>query len=137
MEIDEIRRRITELAEEKKNLEESLLDAMTKSILETANENPDKPKMVGNHMMVISSRKLLGKPWSMEFMNWEESARAILNYLSGTPAINWKQKLTDLLKTDAEIIELKKRGKIWYDMTAIVQRTPINRLFIEKIIEKI
>ena len=110
---------------------------MTQAILETANENPDKPKMVGNHMMVISSQKLLGKPWSMGFIHWEESARAILNYLSGTPAMNWKQKLTDLLKTDEEVIELKKRGKIWYDMTAIVQRTPINRLFIEKIIEKI
>lgn len=137
MDITYIRRRISELSREKEMMEGFLLEAMTQAILETANENPDKPKMVGNHMMVISSQKLLGKPWSMEFMNWEESAKAILNYLSGTPAMNWKQKLTDLLKTDAEVIEFKKRGKIWYDMTAIIQRTPINRLFIEKIIEKI
>ena len=137
MDITYIRRRISELSREKEMMEGFLLEAMTKAILETANENPDKPKMVGNHMMVISSQKLLGKPWSMEFMNWEESANAILNYLSGTPAINWKQKLTDLLKTDAEAIELKKRGTIWPGCTGIIKRTPINRLFIEKIIEKI
>lgn len=137
MEIDEIRRRITELAKEKENLEESLLEAMTQVILETANENPDKPKMVGNHMMVISSQKLLGNPWSPKFYDWEDSAKSILNYLSGTPAINWKKKLTDLLETNGDVAELKKRGMIWPGHTCIVERTPIDKVFIKKIIEKI
>lgn len=137
MDITYIRRRISELTKEKEMMEGFLLEAMTNAIYEIAKENPNQMKKIGNHMMVINSSQLLGKVWSSEFFNWEESAAAVLNWLSGTPVTGWKKKLTDLLESKGDVVELKKRGKIWYDMTAIVQRTPIDRRFIEKVIEKI
>ena len=137
MDITYIRRRISELSKEKEMMEGFLQEAMTKSILETANENPDKLKMIGNHMMVISSRKLLGNPWSPKFYDWEDSVKSIMNYLSGTPVINWKKKLMELLETNGDVVELKKRGIIWPGHTGIVEKIPIDKVLIEKIVDKI
>ena len=138
MKIEEIRRRIAELTKEKELLEGNLQEAMVSAIQEIGQENPyGVKKKDGFKMMTISSSQLASKPWSMEFFDWEESAVAILKYLEKTPATNWKKKLTDLLETKGDVIELKKRGVIWPGYTGIVQRTPIDRVFIEKIIEKI
>ena len=138
MDINYIRQRIAELTKEKNMMEENLQEAMVSAIQEVAKENPYGVKKKGGlKMMTISSSQLASKPWSMEFFDWEESAAAVLKYLENTPAINWKQKLTDLLNTKGDVVELKKRGMIWMGHTGIVQRTPIDRVFIEKIIEKI
>ena len=138
MDINEIRQRITELTKEKELLEGNLQEAIVSAIQEIAKENPyGVKKMGGIKMMTISSSQLFNKPWSMEFFDWEESAAAVLKYLEKTPVTNWKQKLTDLLNTKGNVVELKKRGVIWPGYTGIVQRTPIDRVFIEKIIEKI
>lgn len=138
MNIDEIRRRIAELTKEKELLEGNLQEAMVSAIQEIAKENPyGVKKMGGIKMMTISSSQLFNKPWSMEFFDWEESAAVVLKYLEKTPATNWKKKLTDLLNTKGNVVELKKRGMIWPGYTGIVQRTPIDRVFIEKIIERI
>ena len=138
MKIEDIRRRIAELAKEKELLEGNLQEAIVGAIQEIAKENPyGVKKMGGIKMMTISSSQLFNKPWSMEFFDWEESAAAVLKYLEKTPVTSWKQKLTDLLNTKGNVVELKKRGVIWPGYTGIVQRTPIDRVFIEKIIEKI
>ena len=138
MDIDEIRRRIAELTKEKELLEGNLQEAMVSAIQEIGQENPYGIKKIsGFKMMTISSSQLASKPWSMEFFNWEESAAAILKYLENTPATNWKKKLIDLLDTKGSVVELKKRGMIWPGHTGIVQKTPIDRVFIEKIIERI
>lgn len=138
MEIEDIRRRIAELSKEKELLEGNLQEAMVSAIQEIAKENPYGVKRMGGiKVMTISSSQLASKPWSMEFFDWEESAAAILKYLEKTPATNWKKKLTDLLETKGNVVELKKRGMIWPGYTGIVQRTPIDRVFIEKIIERI
>ena len=138
MDINYIRQRIAELTKEKELLEGNLQEAMVSSIQEIAKENPYGIKKIsGFKMMTISSSQLASKPWSMEFFDWEESAAAVLKYLEKTPAINWKQKLTDLLNIKGDVVELKKRGMIWPGYTGIVQRTPIDKMFIEKIIEKI
>lgn len=138
MDINYIRRRIAELTKEKNMMEGFLQEAMVSAIQEIGQENPyGVKKMGGIKIMTISSSQLFNKPWSMEFFDWEESAAAVLKYLEKTPAINWKQKLTDLLETNGDVVELKKRGIIWPGYTGIVQRTPIDKVFIEKIIEKI
>lgn len=138
MKIEEIRRRIAELAKEKELLEGNLQEAMVSAIQEIGQENPyGIKKKDGLKTMTICFSQLYDKPWSMEFFDWEESAAAILKYLEKTPAINWKKKLTDLLETNGDVVELKKRGVIWPGYTGIVQRIPIDRVFIEKIIEKI
>lgn len=137
--INYIRRRIAELTKEKNMMEGFLQEAMISAIQEIGQENPYgiKKSSSGLKMMTISYSQLFDKPWSMDFFDWEESANAILKYLEKTPAINWKKKLTDLLETNGDVIELKRRGKIWPGMMGIVQRTPIDRVFIEKIIERI
>lgn len=145
MEINEIRQRIAELTKEKDMLEGNLQEAMVNAIQEIGQENPYGIKKIplkmmtiyGLKMMTISSSQLVSKPWSMEFFDWESSAAAVLKYLEKTPAINWKKKLTDLLETNGDVVELKRRGIIWPGHTGIVETTPIDRVFIEKIIEKI
>lgn len=77
------------------------------------------------------------RPRSPQYYDWEDSAKSILNHLSGTPAINWKKKLMMLLETKGDVVELKKRGMIWPGYTTIVERIPIEKVFIEKIIERI
>ena len=139
MDISEIRRRIEELAKEQKVLEGDLQEAMVNSIQEIAQENPHQVKKVGGiRMMTIKASELFDKPWSFEYFNWEESAAAILKYLANTPVTSWKKKLTSMLEeSKGTVVELKKRGTIWPGVTAIIQRTPIDRRFIEKVIEKI
>lgn len=137
MEINEIRWRIAELTNEKDMLEGNLQEAMVSAIQEISKENHYGVKKIDEHMMSISSSQMYGRPWSPKFYDWEDSAKSILNYLSGTPAINWKKKLTDLLETNGDVVELKRRGMIWPGYTGIVERIPIDKVFIEKIIEKI
>jgi len=138
MDINYIRQRIAELTKEKELMEGNLQEAMVSAIQEIGQENPYGIKKIsGFKMMTIKSSQLVGRPWSFATFDWEESAAAILKYLENTPAINWKKKLTDLLDTKGDVVELKKRGMIWPGYTGIVQRTPIDRVFIEKIIERI
>lgn len=138
MDINYIRRRIEELTKEKELLEGNLQEAMVSAIQEIGQENPYGIKKIsGFKMMTISSSQLASKPWSMEFFDWESSAAAVLKYLEKTPVSNWKKKLMELLETKGDVVELKKRGMIWPGYTGIIQRTPIDRVFIEKIIEKI
>ena len=125
MKLEEIHQRINELAKEMDMLEETLQEAMVSSIYEITKENHYGAKKIGNHMMSISASQMVGRPWSPKFYDWEDSAKSILNYLSETPAINWKKKLTELLEVKGDIIELKRKGII------------IDKVFIEKIIEKI
>ena len=140
MDINEIRQRIEELAKEQKILEGNLQEAVVNAIQEIAQENPHQIKKspAGFRMMTISASELFDKPWSFEFFNWEESASAILKYLANTPVTSWKKKLTDLLEeSKGTVVELKKRGTIWPGITGIIKRTSIDRVFIEKVIEKI
>lgn len=138
MKIEEIRRRIAELTKEKDLLEGNLQEVMVSAIQEIGQENPYGIKKTSKFkVMTISSSQLVSKPWSMEFFDWEASAAAILKYLENTPATNWKKKLEELLESKGDVVELKKRGMIWPGYTGIVQITPIDRVFIEKIVEKI
>lgn len=137
MELKEIRQRIAELTKEKELLEGNLQEVMVSAIYEISKENHYGVKKIGKHMMSISLSQMVGSIWSPKFYDWEDSAKSILKYLENTPAINWKKKLTDLLETNGDVVELKKRGIIWPGYTGIVERTPIDKVFIEKIIEKI
>lgn len=137
MEINEIRQRIAELTKEKDMLEGNLQEAMVSAIQEISKENHYGVKKISKHISSISLSQMMSGIWSPKFYDWEDSAKSVLNYLEKTPAINWKKKLTDLLETNGDVVELKKRGIIWPGHTGIVERTPIDRVFIEKIIEKI
>lgn len=137
MELEEIRRRINDLAKEKEMMEHELKEATVNVIHEVARENHYGVRNTGGHMSVISLSRMSGKPWSPKYYDWEESAESILDHLSSTPTINWKKKLMRLLETKGDVVELKKRGMIWPGYTTIVERIPIDKIFIEKIIERI
>lgn len=137
MELEEIRRRINELAKEKEMMENALKEATVNTIYEVAKENHYGVKKTGGHMRSISLSQMSGKRWSPKYYDWEDSAKSILNHLSDTPAINWKKKLMRFLETKGDVVELKKRGMIWPGYTTIVERIPIEKVFIEKIIERI
>lgn len=138
MDINEIRQRIAELTKEKELLEGNLQEAMVSAIQEIAKENPyGVEKKDGLKIMTISSSQLYNKPWSMDFFDWEESAAAVLKYLEKTPITNWKKRLEELLESKSDVIDLKRRGTGILGYKGIVQRTPIDRRFIEKIINKI
>jgi hypothetical protein len=138
MNLNEIRQRIAELTKEKELLEENLKEAIISAIQEVAKENPyGVQKKNGFKMMKVSCSRLLGKPWSVNFFDWEESAAAVLRYLEKTPAINWRKKLTEILDAKESVIELKRRGTGILGYKGIIQQTPIDRKFIEKIIERI
>lgn len=137
MKTTEIRNRIAELVKETKIMEESLQKTMTDIINEIGRENHYGIKKVSPHISVIRSSHLSNKNWSIDFFDWEKSAKAVLKYLANTPVLDWKKKLESLLETKGDVVELKKRGTIWPGITGIVQRTPIDRVFIEKIIERI
>ena len=137
MDINYIRRRIAELTKEKNMMEGFLQEAMINAIQEISKENHYGVKKIGKHMMSISTSQMVGSIWSPKFYDWEDSAKSILKYLENTPAINWKKKLTDLLETNGDVVGLKRRGIIWPGHTGIVETTPIDKVFIEKIIEKI
>jgi len=137
MKLEEICQRINELTKEMDMLEGNLQEAMVSAIQEISKENHYGVKKISKHMMSISASQMIGSIWSPKFYDWEDSAKSLLNYLSGTPAINWKKKLTDLLETNGDVVGLKKRGIIWPGHTGIVENTPIDKVFIEKIIEKI
>ena len=109
MKLEEIRQRINELTKEMEMMEETLKEAMVSSIYEITKENYYDVKKIGKHMMSISASQMVGRPWSPKFYDWEDSAKSILNYLSETPAINWKKKLTELLETKGDVVELKKK----------------------------
>jgi hypothetical protein len=138
MDTNEIRQRIAELTKEKELLEGNLQEAMVSAIQEIAKENPyGIKKKDGLKMMTISSSQLYNKPWSMDFFDWEESAVAVLKYLEKTPITNWKKRLEELLESKGDVIELKRRGTGILGYRGVVQQTPIDRRFIEKIINKI
>ena len=138
MDINYIRRRIAELTKEKNMMEGFLQEAMVSAIQEIGQENPYGIKKIsGFKMMTISSSQLASKPWSMEFFDWESSAAAVLKYLEKTPITNWKKRLEELLESKGDVIILKRRGTGILGYRGVVQQTPIDRVFIEKIIEKI
>lgn len=136
MEIDEIRSRIDEMAREMAIMEEKLTEAITNAVYEASKENPKKPRRISKNIVIIRFSDLIGKPWNYEFHDWEKSAEVVLDYLKDRPAKKWKELLQNKLKSSNGDI-------VYFDKTIYCRwfkkklSTPVNALFIERIIQKL
>lgn len=136
MEYKEIRSRIDEMVKEMAIMEEKLADVITNAIYEAAQENPNKPRRISKNIVVIRLSDLIGNPWNYEFYDWEKSAKVVLEFLKGKPVGKWKELLQNKLDTS-------KNNLVTFDKTIHSgwfknkYSVPVNRLFIEKIVEKL
>lgn len=136
MEIAEIRSRIEEMAIEMAIMEEKLTEAIVNTIYEASMENPNKPKRISKNITTIRFSDLIGNPWNYEFYDWEKSAEIVLDYLKDKPARKWDELLQNKLKS-------ARGGVVYFDKTVSYGRfkkkhsTPVNALFIERIIQKL
>lgn len=136
MEYKEIRSRIDDMVKEMAIMEEKLADVITNAIYEAAQENPNKPRRISKNIVVIRLSDLIGNPWNYEFYDWEKSAKVVLEFLKDKPVGKWKELLQNKLDTSKN--NLVTFDKIihngWFKNKYSV---PVNRLFIEKIVEKL
>ena len=136
MEIAEIRSRIEEMAIEMAIMEEKLTEAIVNTIYEASMENPNKPKRISKNNITIRFSDLIGNPWNYEFYDWKKSAEVVLDYLKDKPVKNWGKLLQNKLKS-------AKGGVVYFDKTVSYgwfkkkHLTPVNALFIERIIQKL
>lgn len=136
MEIKEIRDKLRQLAMQKGIMETKLADAIVDAIRETANENPNPPQRISRHICTVRLSDMVGNPWNYEFYDWLASAEFIIGFLKKYPVDEWKDVLrSELKKTVGNMVPFKRNvTRNGYTTSAT---TPINKKFIEKIIENI
>ena len=140
MNIREIQNKIEELARQKGILEKQLTDAIVEAIRAVVKENPNPPRKISQHMCIIHFSDLVGNPWNIEFYDWEIAAEFVIDFLSNKPSDKWKNLLEAELKRAVRNSVPFKRNvvtKRHYVSYSSQISTPINRKFIEKIIERI
>lgn len=136
MEIKEIRDKLRQLAMQKGIMETKLADAIADAIRETANENPNPPQRISNHICTVRLSDMVGNPWNYEFYDWLASAEFIIGFLKKYPVDEWKNVLrSELKKSVGNMVPFKRNvTRNGYNVTT---STPLSRLFVNKIIEKI
>lgn len=140
MNIREIQNKIENLARQKGILEKQLTDAIVEAIRAVAKENPNPPRKISQHMCIIHFSDLIGNPWNIEFYDWEIAAEFVIDFLSNKPSNKWKSLLEAELKRAVRNSVPFKRNVVtkgYYVSYSSQISTPINRKFIEKIIERI
>ena len=140
MNIREIQNKIENLARQKGILEKQLTDAIVEAIRAVAKENPNPPRKISQHMCIIHFSDLIGNPWNIEFYDWEIAAEFVIDFLSNKPSNKWKSLLeAELKRAVMNSVPFKRNvvTKRYYISYSSQISTPINRKFIEKIIERI
>ena len=140
MNIREIQNKIEKLARQKGILEKQLTDAIVEAIRAVAKENPNPPRKISQHMCIIHFSDLIGNPWNIEFYDWEIAAEFVIDFLSNKPSNKWKSLLeAELKRAVMNSVPFKRNvvTKRYYISYSSQISTPINRKFIEKIIERI
>lgn len=136
MEVKNILKRFDDIAEELKRLEAELAKAITEAINEVAKENPHNIRRVSKNIFIIKSSELCGNPWNPSYYDWAASSNVVLEYLQGKDVKKWKSLLQGKLdNTKGKIIEFEK--KTYYNGYVYTNKTPIERIFIEKIVSKL
>lgn len=136
MEVKAILKRFDDISNEIKELEVELVLAITKAINEAAQENPHNISRVSKNIFVINSSELCGNPWNPSYYDWVASSNVVVEYLQGKDVKKWKSLLQEKLdKANGKIIEFEK--KAYCKGYAYTTKTPIERIFIEKIVSKL
>lgn len=136
MEVKNILKRFDDIANELKELETELVLAITEAINEVAQENPHNIRLVSKNIFIIKSSELCGNPWNPSYYNWGESGKVVLDYLQKKDVKKWKTILQEKLdKSKDNSIDFENTitigGRTW------INKTPIERVFIEKIVSKL
>jgi len=136
MEVKNILKRFDDIANELKELEAKLVLAITEAINEVSKENPHNIRRASKNIFVINSSELCGKPWNPSYYDWTASGNVVLEYLQGKDVKKWKSLLQEKLNnTKGKIIEFEK--KTYCNGYAYTNKTPIDWVFIEKIVSKL
>jgi len=136
MEIKNILKRLDDIANELKELESELVLAITEAINEVAKENPHNIRRISKNIFIIKSSELCGNPWNSSYYDWAASSNVVLEYLQGKDVKKWKSLLKEKLNnTKGKIIKFEK--KTYYNGYVYTNKTPIERIFIEKIVSKL
>ena len=131
MDVKTLHERIDELSKQLEMAENNLILAIKETIFETAKETTTHFKKISQHHFVINVSELIDKPWTPSFYNWEKSGEIVFEYLQKKPAREWKNILIDLLKTSNNNVICIKTNKYCKN------GSPVDRRFIEKIVERI
>lgn len=136
MEVKSILKRFDDIANELKELEDALVVAITETINEVSKENPHNIRKASKNIFIINSSELLGNPWNPSYYDWEASGKVVLEYLQGKDVKKWKSLLQEKLdKSKGKIVEFEK--KAYCSGYVYTNKTPIERVFIEKIVSKL
>ena len=125
------------MAKEMAILEKNLKHAMTEAIYEAAKENPNEPMRISKHIIVVKYSDLIGNPWSSSFYDWRQSAKVVIDYLKNRPVTDWKRVLEEKLEKGSGPILFEKRGSSLGVRASFSTSTPISRVFIQKIVDKL
>lgn len=136
MEVKSILKKFDDIANELKELEAALVAAITEAVKEISEENPHNINRIAPNCYVIKASELIGKPWNPSYYDWEASGKVVLDYLQKKDVKKWKAILQEKLdKSKGNSIDFESTTTInGYTWT---NKTPIERVFIEKIIAKI
>lgn len=136
MEVKNILQRFDDIANELKELEAALVVAITEAINEVSKENTHNIKKVSKNIFIINSSELLGNPWNPSYYDWEASGKVVLEYLQGKDVKKWKSLLQEKLdKSKGKTVEFE--NKAYCSGYVYTNKTPIERVFIEKIVSKL
>ena len=108
----------------------AIKDAIEKSVQEK------KIKRVSQHIIVVNSSDLIGKPWNAEFHDWYASKDVLLQFLSTKPAEKWHDcilKLAESAKDGVVYVPMTRKMNPYYSKTT---KTPISLDFVQAVLAK-
>lgn len=134
--ITEIEEELKALEERKKELQalyaskcdEAIKEAIEKSAQEKKIERiSTKPRM-----FIVHLSDLIGKPWNVEYHDWQASKDVLMAYLEKKPANKWRNEIEALI-TNA------KNGSIYIECGSgnYKYKTPISLEFVQAVLKKI
>lgn len=126
--IKELQDRIAKLVTVRNELEDKLLNAITDAILEISDKNPEGVTRMDKGIAVNLSN-LMDKPWTVSLYDWKICGAAVIDWLAGKPASEYKDLLIAKLNETPNTSYVKIKTK---DNTVTVSKE-----FIQEIINRL
>lgn len=133
--IKTLEKEISVLLDKKKQLEGKLSQAIFEAIKSVASEN--LIHRLSDRVFIVKLSDIVGSPLQPEFYDWEKSAQIMIKFLRTKPVTEWTQalqrKLDESNLSSFVIFEYRhtEAGK------QIVDKVPVSKTFIRKVIERL
>lgn len=100
-EIEKMNSRLSEIEAERNELEEKIRNAVMDIIKETGSEEMKSRGKTGNKFVMKFSDFAGGKPWGVDYHDWEKQGEYLMDYLEmkRDSKTRWKELLEDLIET--------------------------------------